>query len=95
MALPAHVAERVRSEFAGPLAELEANAKAGPEAGTALDPNVAAEKRESLRKAAIGAARRRLVKLHRERDISDEIAQTLLRELDFDELRVSGARSVD
>ncbi|HTY67160.1 MAG TPA: Na+/H+ antiporter [Alphaproteobacteria bacterium] len=91
MALPARVIERVRSDFARPLAELEAQADAGHSHDTAA----VAEKRRRLRLAAIKAARRRLVKLHREREISDETVETLMRELDFDELRVTRATSVD
>jgi len=91
MALPARVTERVRSEFAGPLAELEAEKDPRP----ALEPAVATAKRRTLRQAAIKAARRRLVKLHRERDVSDETADTLMRELDFDEIRMSRATLID
>jgi len=91
MALPARVTERVRSEFAGPLAELAPEAEAGPP----VDPALAAEKRRTLRQAAIRAARRRLVKLHREREVSDETVHTLMRELDFDELRLGRTMAVD
>jgi hypothetical protein len=85
MALPKRVTESVRSEFAEPLAELEQKTDAGAPVNLAS----VNEKRRTLRQAAIQAARRRLVKLHRDREINDETAQTLMRELDFDELRVS------
>jgi len=85
MALPKRVTESVRSEFAEPLAELATKT----DTGTPVNLASVNEKRRTLRQAAIQAARRRLVKLHRDRDINDETAQTLMRELDFDELRVS------
>ena len=95
MKLPARVAERVRSEFAGPLAELEVASEPGSAAASASHSVMAAEQRRKLRQAAIHAARRRLVKLHRARDIADETVHGLMRELDFDELRVSRSNEVD
>lgn len=91
LALPARVAERVRSEFAGPLADLETE----PEEAASADAAATHEKLRTLRQAAIRAARRRLVKLHRQRDVDDETVQTLMRELDFDELRVSRGHAID
>ena len=84
--LPARLVERVRAEFAGPLAEMEA--AANPDSA-AVTPAVERQ-RNTLRLSAIRAARRRLVKLHREDEISDATLQQLLRELDFDELRLEG-----
>jgi CPA1 family monovalent cation:H+ antiporter len=85
MSLPKRVTERVRSEFARPLAEPEDKTDAGPPS----TPESVDEQQRALRQAAIRAGRRRLVKLHREREISDETAQSLMRELDFDELRLT------
>jgi Na+/H+ antiporter len=82
--LPARLVERVRAEFAGPLADLEATPN-----GEKADASPAIQsKRNALRLAAVRAARRRLVKLHREDEISDATLQQLLRELDFEELRL-------
>lgn len=93
MKLPTRVSERVRAEFAGPLAELETASTSGPAA--VRESAMTTEQRRKLRQAAIHAARRRLIKLHRGRDIADETVHTLMRELDFDELRVSRGQAAD
>jgi hypothetical protein len=53
------------------------------------------DRQRTLRLAGIRAARRRLVKLHRANDVSDELLQALLRELDFDEMRAGGAQQTN
>ncbi len=83
--LPALVVEPVRAEFARPLAEATV-------ADGSVDARATEDKQRNLRLAGIQAARRRLVKLHRVNEISDELLQALLRELDFDEIRTEGAR---
>ena len=86
--LPARVVEPVRAEFARPLAEPAV-------ADNPASARAIAEEQRSLRLAGLRAARRRLVKLHRANEISDELLQALLRELDFDEIRADGASNAN
>ncbi len=86
--LPPLVVEPVRAEFARPLAEPTA---VHDSAGARMT----ADQQRTLRLAGIRAARRRLVKLHRANDVSDELLQPLLRELDFDEIRADGAQETN
>lgn len=85
--LPPRLVEPVRAEFAALLAE--------PDAVAGFTAQAALDMQRTLRLAGVAAARRRMVKLHRTNEIDDEMLQTLLMELDFDELRAQGANPAD
>jgi CPA1 family monovalent cation:H+ antiporter len=84
--LPARVVEPVRGAYAGPLAELGAD----DEAARTPERRAEEESRRRLHRAAVGAQRRRLIKLHRDRFVGDETLRALERELDHEELRLAG-----
>jgi CPA1 family monovalent cation:H+ antiporter len=85
--LPPTLVEPVRTEFAAPLAE--------PATVSGFTADAVQDMQRTLRLAGVLAARRRLVKLHRTDEIDDELLQTLLTELDYEELRAQGASATD
>jgi CPA1 family monovalent cation:H+ antiporter len=78
--LPAESVEAVRKEYS---ARLKQERLVGLTAG-GLD-----EETRRLRVAAVTAERRRLVKLHRERQIGDEVLRRIQHELDIEEIRLT------
>ena len=78
--LPMEYVEPVRKEYS---ARLKQERLVGLTAGS-LD-----EETRLLRYAAVKAERRRLVKLHRERQIGDEILRRIQHELDIEEIRLT------
>ncbi|MGD9538828.1 MAG: Na+/H+ antiporter [Alphaproteobacteria bacterium] len=78
--LPAEFVEPVRKEYS---ARLKQERLVGLAAG-GFD-----EETRLLRMAAVSAERKRLVKLHRERQIGDEVLRRIQHELDIEELRLT------